>query len=369
MSWLTIVGGAISLSFFIILFTLFANLFTFPRLRPASGRKDAPLVSILVPARNEAQVIGGTVSRLLAQTYANFELVILDDNSTDGTAEAATNAANNDPRFRLVNGRSLPPGWLGKNWACHQLAEHAQGTYLLFVDADVIVQPDAVQATIAYAQRSSSDLLTVWPTQQTKTWGERLIVPLKSIAILAYLPVVMVHFTKWAAFAAANGQFLLFSRAGYKRSGGHVAVKNQIVEDVMLAKRIKAAGGTLRMLDGAGLVGCRMYTNWGEVRDGFAKNILAGHGSTTLLILSTIFHWLLFVVPWVWLVLAPGLWPLLLVVAGVGVRGITAVFTQQRLVDALFIPISVMLMTRIAIQSLIWQRKGNTQWKGRVVAT
>lgn len=237
---------------------------------------------------------------------------------------------------------------------------------LIIIVLTLFIEAVGSQTGVPFGRYHYTDLL------QPQIGHVPVIIPLAwlmAIAILAYLPVVMVHHSKWAAFAAANGQFLLFSRRGYLRSGGHTAVKNHIVEDVMLAKRVKMAGGRLRMLDSAGLVRCRMYTSWPEVRDGFAKNILAEHGSTALLIASTIFHWLIFIFPWVWLLIAPGVWPLLLVLAGVGVRGITAVFTQQRLFDALFMPISVILMTRIAIQSLVWQRKGKTQWKGRVVAT
>jgi hypothetical protein len=142
--------------------------------------------------------------------------------------------------------------------------------------------PDALAALLALQVESDADLLTVWPTQETRTWAERLIVPLMALAIWAYLPIIPVHYTSWPAFAAANGQCLLFTRAGYRKSGGHTAVRDNVVEDVALARRIKGAGGRLRMADGGGLVGCRMYDGWTAVRDGFAKNILAGHGKACL---------------------------------------------------------------------------------------
>ena len=150
------------------------------------------------------------------------------------------------------------------------------------------------------------------------------------LAVMAYLPVQLVHRTPYAAAAAANGQCLAFRRAAYAAVGGHAAVAHDVIEDVTLAKRIKRAGLHLRMADGAGLVRCRMYDGWPAVRDGYAKNILAGHGnSIPLLLLSVFFHLAVFVWPWLWLVLrrpAWGwpFWPLLLVTLGVGVRATTA---------------------------------------------
>lgn len=365
---LTLLGGLISFALFILCVTAVANFFTFPRLQ--SGTPAArPLVSILIPARNEAAVIGDTVRAMLGQSYDALELLVLDDNSEDDTGARAVDAAKGDARFRLVNGRSLPPGWLGKNWACHQLAQAARGDLLLFVDADVGWQPTALAALLTMQQQQQADLLTVWPTQQTKTWAERLVVPLMMMVILAYLPILPVHYTPWRIFAAANGQCLLFRRAAYTRSGGHEAVRGQVVEDVALAQRIKAHGLRLRMATGNRQIGCRMYHSWPEVRDGFAKNLLAGHGgSVPFLLASTLFHWLVFLFPWVWLAATGAGWPLLLAAVGVGVRMGTAVFSRQRPFDALLMPISVLLMTRIAVQSIWWQRTGGATWKGRKLA-
>lgn len=354
-------------------------------------------VSILIPARNEAAVIGETVRRMLAQTYPRFELIVLDDGSTDGTAEVARAAAAGDARVRVIAGEALPPGWAGKNWACHQLAQAAQGDWLLFTDADTIWAPDALAAVVAEAGRTRADLLTVWPTQITITWPERLVVPLMALVVIGYLPVFMVHYTPWSPFAAANGQCLLFRRRAYDAIGGHAALKGDVLEDVKFARRIKAHRLRLRMADGNGLVSCRMYRDWPGVRDGYAKNILSGYGGSLLfLALATIFHWLVFLWPWAAVglqiancglriedatfhilhstfhiphsrLLALG-WPLLLVVLGIALRAVTAWFTRQRVRDALLMPASVLLMTVIAAKSAYWQiRYGGPVWKGRVV--
>jgi chlorobactene glucosyltransferase len=221
--------------------------------------------------------------------------------------------------------------------------------------------------------RLNADLLTVWPTQRTQTWGERLVVPLMALTIIAYLPILAVHHLRWRVFSAAMGQCLLFRRDAYMHLGGHAAVRANIVEDVALAARIKGAGLRLRMADGGGLIACRMYRSWSEVRHGFAKNLLAGHGNQpALLLLSTSFHWLIFVLPWAWLLISAvsGLWsavafPLALTLLGVGVRALTAAVTGQRLRDALLMPVSVGLMTAIAAQSLRWHLTGGPRWKGR----
>ncbi|WP_420643867.1 glycosyltransferase [Candidatus Leptofilum sp.] len=362
---MTILGGFISLALGILAVTAVSNFLFFPRLKATQPASQSKL-SILIPARNEAAVIDQTIRGLLAQSYANFELLLLDDQSDDGTGAVATQAANGDERFRLLPGSPLPPGWLGKNWACHQLSQAATGEYLLFADADVRWQPDALTALLTLAQTGQADLLTIWPTQQTESWAERLVVPLMSFAILCYLPILPVHFTNWPVFAAANGQCLLFRREAYEKVGGHTAVRNNVIEDVALAKTIKANRLRLRMADGNRLVTCRMYQNWPEVKAGFAKNILAGHGnSIPFLLLSTLFHWLLFLIPWLWFAATLDVWPLILGLIGVGLRVGTAVFSHQRPLDALLMPVSVLLMTRIALQSIQWQQQGTAEWKGR----
>jgi chlorobactene glucosyltransferase len=335
-----------------------------------------PAVSLLIPARNEAAVIGATVQMLLNQAYPRFELIVLDDGSTDDTALMAWQAGAGDERFSVRTGATLPPGWLGKNWACHQLSQLAHHDVLIFTDADVGWQPDALAALVAHLQTSRADLLTIWPTQTTETWGERLVVPLMSLAVLAYLPVGLAHHTPYPLAAAANGQCLVFPRQAYLTCGGHQAVRNEIIEDVRLAQRIKRSGMHLRMADGAGLLQTRMYRSWPETRAGFAKNILAGHGNSRgLLIASTLFHLLVFVGPWLWLLagsfgfLRTGwpLWPLVLLLTGLAVRMLAAAVTRQRLVDAVWLPVSVLLMTWVAGQALWWRyRAGGPIWKGRL---
>lgn len=355
---------------------LLSNWWAFPALRPAAP-DGSVLVSVLVPARNEAPVIAQTVQRLLRQTHTNFELLLLDDHSSDGTAAVAQAAAAGDARLRLLAGQALPPGWLGKNWACEQLARQARGRLLVFTDADVAWQPQALAGLVALAQHSRADLLSIWPTQRTRSWAERLTVPLMALVVHTYLPILGVHHTPFSFFAAANGQCLVFRRAAYDKIGGHRAVRASVLEDVSLARQVKRAGLRLRLAEGNRLITCRMYTDWPTVRDGYAKNILAGYGNPAGLLASTAFHWLVFLGPWLllgiaWAKVGGGvyfLWALGLIALGILLRGLTAWRTGQRVADALLLPISVLLMTRIAAQALWWRwRFGGPLWKGRLAS-
>lgn len=367
--------AAITSILLVFAFVAILNAFTFPRLseqdsiRPSVISSALPAVSVCIPARNESAVIAETIRAWLRQDYPAFEILLLDDHSDDGTAQIARHAAQGDPRLRIIEGQPLPPGWKGKNWACHQLSQHASGEILIFTDADVRWQPGALAGVVSHFRMTRADLLTIWPTQQTVTWGERLVVPLMALTIMAYLPILAVHYIPWAVFAAANGQCLVFNRAAYNKVGGHQAVKDNIVEDMGFAYSIKKQQMRLRMADGGGQIVTRMYHNWRETRDGFAKNILGGHAnSVPFLVFSTLFHWAIFIFPVVWFVFSPSRSPLLLFALGILIRALTAAATRQRIADALFMPLSAMLMTLVVARALQWHFGSGPQWKGRSYA-
>lgn len=370
----------VTLGLTVLLAIAITNHRRFPRLHPVAA-EDAPLstlpkVSVLIPARNEAAHIGDALEDLTQQAFPGLEILVLDDHSEDATAEIVCAFMRRAPEVRLLCGQALPGGWTGKNWACAQLAAAATGDILLFADADVRWQPGALRSVLHAMETLDADLLTVWPTQITVSWMERLTVPLMAMAVMAYLPIWLAHAFYHPLAAAANGQCMAFRRSAYEAIGGHAAVRAAIVEDVRLAQKIKEAGLHLRMADGAGLVVCRMYRGAREALDGYTKNIFAGHGNRlSLLALSTLFHWSLFLAPWLWLGLGrswplPGwpLWPLALGVAGIAVRAITAHATRQRVGDAALLPLSVLIFTWIAGRAL-WQRLryGGVHWKGRLI--
>lgn len=349
----------------IFLLTLLSNLVFFPRLR-ASDPVSTPLVSVLIPARNESAVIATTVKSFLAQTYPSFELLVLDDQSTDDTDKLALQAAAGDSRLRLLYGQPLPQGWIGKSWACHQLVQQARGEIIIFTDADTLWHPQALASLVAHQQSTNADLLTIWPTQITHTWPERVIVPLMMMVIMGYLPVLMTHYSPFSIFAAANGQCMAWRRNAYQRIGGHTLVSHNVLDDVTLARAAKRHGLRLRMADGNHLIACRMYDSWLTVRNGFAKNILAGYGnSVPFLLFGALFHWLIFLSPYLLLLGPHAPLALLNLALGLALRAISAWYTHQRVVDALTLPLGVLLMTRIAWQSIRWHYDGGVIWKDR----
>ncbi len=345
------------------------NALTFGRLKSAKP-SHLPRVSVLVPARNEAQTIAATVAALLAQDYPDFELLVLDDSSSDGTAEIASRAGQGEPRLKVLAGAPLPAGWLGKPWACQQLARQATGDLLIFTDADVHWQPEALSALVAAFEESGADALTIWPTQQLGSVAERLVVPLMNFAVFAYLPEWGVRNLPWASLAAANGQCVAFRRETYAAINGHAGVAQAVVEDVALARRVKQCGRKLVMLLADGMLQTRMYDSWGGVRQGFGKNILAGHGGQAwALILSAVMHIFLFISP-LGLALLGGRWALVGLAAlalGIGARALSAAANRESPLWALGMPVSVMLMTVVAGQALWWHWNGGPVWKGRVL--
>jgi len=359
----------VSFILLILLLTLASNLAFFPRLQPSNTSKS-PLVSVLIPARNESAVIGATVRAFLAQTYPHLELLILDDQSIDGTSQIALHAANGDSRLHLLQGQPLPSAWIGKSWACHQLAQQAQGEIIVFTDADTLWHPQALASLIAHQQATHADLLTIWPTQVTQSWPERIVVPLMMMVIMGYLPVAMTHHSRLSIFAAANGQCMAWRRSAYQRIGGHTLVAHNVLDDVTLARAAKQQGLRLRMADGNQLIACRMYTDWPSVRAGFAKNILAGYGnSVPFLLFGTVFHWLIFLSPYPMLLSPYPTLAILNLALGFALRALSAWYTHQRLVDAFSLPLGVLLMTRIAWQAIRWHYSGGVLWKDRRISS
>ncbi|GGK02849.1 hypothetical protein GCM10010123_36020 [Pilimelia anulata] len=273
---------------------LLANLRAFPTLRPAPPGRAGPRTSLLVPARDEALRLPAALPGLLAQPAD--EILVLDDDSTDDTA--AIVAACPDPRVRLLRGAPLPPGWVGKNWACHQLAGAATGDLLVFVDADVTLRPGALGALHAELDRQAADVFSVFPRQHTGTLGERVLVPLIDETLLAFLPHGLLRAPVPAA-ATANGQVLAFRRAAYDRIGGHAAVAGGILEDVALARRARRLGLRLGLALGGDLAGTRMYRGYADAVRGLGKSLRAAHGGSDAALAATLaWHLLAYTVPW-----------------------------------------------------------------------
>jgi chlorobactene glucosyltransferase len=270
-----------------------------------------PKISVCIPARNEEKNIAVLLESILIQDYSDYEVLVLDDQSTDHTNEIVTSLQHENPGLiQIYHGVPMPYGWLGKPWACMQLGEKASGDIILFLDADTTLQPNAL-ADIALSFRFYKlDMAAVWPKQILETFWENTVIPLIYYTLLTILPAIYVYRDpRWMpsplknklrpAFAAANGQCIAFTKSCYHKIGGHKAVKNNIVEDVELAKAVKKQGGTLRMFNGTETVTCRMYRNNKEMFSGLRKNFLAGfQNSLVLFITAAVLHIIVFILPY-----------------------------------------------------------------------
>jgi hypothetical protein len=315
-------------------------------------------VSVLLPVRDEAARVAPCLRAVLASTGVDLEVVVLDDGSTDGTADVVRRVAAGDRRVRLLTGAPLPPGWLGKPHACQQLAAAASRDVLVFVDADVVVAPHAVAATVALLDAHGLDLVSPYPRQEAPgTTG--LVQPLLQWSWLTFLPLRLAERSPRPSLAAANGQLLAVRRDAYDRAGGHAAVRSAVVEDVELLRALKRTGGRGGVADGTHLATTRMYDSWGELVDGYTKSLWTLPPATVVVLL------LLYVAPAL-AALRGSRWGLAGYAAGVAGRVVSARRTGSRaLPDSLAHPVSVAMFAGLAVRSRVARRRGGLTWKGR----
>jgi chlorobactene glucosyltransferase len=244
---------------------------------PADAPADAPRVSVIVPARDEARNIARCVHSVLASTWPALEVLVVDDHSTDGTGDIARAIAARDPRLRVLDNPPLPPGWMGKQWACATGAAAAYGDVLCFVDADTTHAPDLVPRAVNAMRARGAALLSVAGRQEMATFWERVVQP-QVFAVIAgrYGGTERVSRSRHTVDKIANGQCLLMTRVAYDTVGGHAAVRDVVAEDLKLAQRTHAAGLPVHLLLGEAQLATRMYTSLRELVGGWRKNVFAG---------------------------------------------------------------------------------------------
>ncbi len=250
-------------------------------------------VSAIVPARNEEQTIARAVRSLALQPEI-AEILVVNDDSTDGTSAELSRLARETPALRVLETRELPPGWVGKNYAVSLGAAEARGEWLLFTDADAEHLPGSTTAALADAAATGAELISYSPEQETPTWWERAIIPFVYVRLGQLFPFDAVNDPDSLA-AAANGQYLLIRRDAYDRIGGHAAVAGEILEDVALARLAKRAGVRIHFARGSGRARVRMYRSFRAMWQGWTKNLYPLVGGTGWAATRE----LLQVVPWI----------------------------------------------------------------------
>lgn len=376
--WIDHLGGIVIFLAILLLISFF-NLLTLKRLGRFPAPTIFPRVSLLVPARNEARSIEACARGLLAQDYPDFEVIVLDDESTDGTGDILQHLAAQDDRLRVIHGQPLPAGWLGKNWACQQLSQAASGDYLLFTDADTQHDPLMLRDAIAAALATHADLLSGMPHQEVKTWSEQLLVPILAWSFMAFIPIALAE-RVWAAFlSVAIGQFLLFRRSAYDAINGHASVRDKVVEDFELARNIKKARLNWRFVDATARIHCRMYHNFREVFDGLGKNLYVVFGNVyffalawSALVISFLEPQLIFVLAVLGVVLPVKL--IWLSILAIGQAILLWGLTDRRfgfpIKQAALYPVTIVLSVVIGLRSMFAHLfKRGVSWKGRSVVT
>jgi len=352
--------------------------------RPAPATRDvADRVAVLIPARDEAPRIAATVASALAQRHVPaLSVTVLDDGSSDLTGEAALRAGAGDARLSVRREtEDPPPGWLGKPYACRRLADGTDAAILVFLDADVVLQPDAVASAVAALHEAGAAFASPWPRQLADGILPRLVQPIQQWSWATTLPLGRASGVGRPSMAAANGQFLVVTRQAYEAVGGHAAVADCVLEDIELARSMKRAGQPTALWDGSDLASCRMYAGAAELRAGYRKSLWAAFGPRGAPLPARAaaagaawsFLALAYLVPPTAAIAGPdpttraiGLVGYLAAVAN---RALVAGRTGSRIwPDSLAHPLSMLALAGLTADSLIMHALGRTEWKGRAVS-
>ena len=354
----------------------FSNLIVTHRSRLHEIPEQLPSVSILVPARNEELSIEKCVLSLLAQDYPDFEVLVLDDQSTDQTRNILSKLAKSNTSLKILHGSDLNGTQLGKHWACTQLAQQAQGEILVFTDADTIHKPQTLIKIITVMLGESADMATGYPRQIVCTWGERLLVPFFSWAMYTFNPLILAYRLQNPALASAVGQLLAFHKTAYETIGGHAALNLEIADDLVLARRIITAGYRWRVAYVADLITCRMYHSNRAAYNGFVKNMFAAFNFRLLpfafvIVWLGVMFWVPLIVAILWLTgtlpYADGSLLAICLVLSVLVWWLPYRDLKYPVGLALIFPFTILANIIVAIMSLQRTLSGQLEWKGRTI--
>jgi chlorobactene glucosyltransferase len=350
----------------------------FGYLEPVEGmnRGNAPSVTAIVPARNEEANVEATIRALQAQAYPNLTITVVDDQSTDGTASILERLAKEDASLRFIQGVERPQGWVGKTWAVHQGTIETESEWIWFVDADMGLHPRALISAISAAESAQVDFVSLLPGVRCLTFWQGTIAA-SFLQLLGQLyPLDRVNDPARPEAIAAGG-FILVRRSIYQRAGGHEAVRRAIIEDIQLARTIKASGGKLLVRLAPSLVWTHMYGRFGEIWRGLRKNAYAGmdymlHKFVTGALIALTMAW----APWIALGLGLAMGNGLAI--GVGAWGVLAqalatlpilIFLKLPFPFAFSLPAGITAYVAIATSSVWHHHQGRILWKGRAISS
>lgn len=328
-----------------------------------NSRTNRFLLSVLIPARNEEQNIGRLLQLLLKVTNQPIEIIVCNDQSTDKTQEIIDNYSQISDRIRSFESAPLPANWLGKNYACYQLAQQASGKYYLFLDADVIIDPTVLKDCINYLIKYELGLLSIFPKQLMITKGEILSIPLMNYILLTLLPLIFVRISPFSSHAAANGQFMLFDADIYKREQPHNEFKTSAVEDIAIARSYKRKKIKIACLTGERRIQCRMYHSYTDSLNGFSKNIFMFFGNSKLF---AFLFWFFATFGIVFVAISNYqlLWGYLNFMLITQV--LYALASKQDIgLTIIGFPIHLIFMFQVMCKAIYSKNKKNYQWKGR----
>ncbi len=366
-----VVGPVVTAVSVAVLAMLAANLVSIRRLRP-DATSSSTMVSLLVPARDEAGTIGRCIASLLAQDHRSIEVIVLDDRSQDDTAAIVRRHSGRG--VRLLEGRPLPEGWTGKNWACEQLSRAASGEVLCFVDADTTLSPQAVRCALALLEAERAGLVTLLLRTEQRTFAQATLLPIVNYALMALFPVWLMHRSGARRVALGLGPFMMVGRWAYDEVGGHAAAPAEIVDDVRLSRAIKGAGHPVRVANGTWLARTHWYTSAAEIWRGFSKNAFGALDSNVPLALGAALVLVpLMCTPFVRIPvgLLAGSVPVDAVVQAssiLGARAITSVAGRDPIWALLLHPFALVVWGATLLRSMMLTLTGGTvQWRGREV--
>ena len=330
---------------------------------PLAGTDPQP-VSVLIPARNEEGNIGPAVTAILANTGLAFEVVVLDDGSTDRTA--AVLAGFSDPRLRVISGPALPPGWSGKQHACAVLARAARHELMVFTDADVRLTPDALARMAGFMASHPVGLASGFPRQVVRTWSEQLLLPLIHFLLLGFLPIAIMRRSLSPALGAGCGQLFIARRHAYEQAGGHAAIRASLHDGLTLPRAFRHAGLATDLFDATDIASCRMYSSVSELWSGLGKNATEGMARPVALVVWTVILFGGQVLPGVLMLTAPSAPAMAALVLGVGLRFVLAVRFRQPEISAVLHPLGILALLTVQWAALVRMARGRPAvWRGR----